>query len=260
MLNDQFTFGANVQHSVFPFNSTLYLNVARTCSELVRSVKGYTGPVRSAVDPYELELEKLLSLLAFNAESCAYALENFPGGIQWHSEGLQCNHEICALGFLTYAAVELSPETPRSDIPWHVWYRILYQDIILHQVWGLNNTEFQPNEAAMSLRKLGELFSPVDREQVCPDLMQHIELLKSAAAGNVQQSEGDNYLSDVVARELAFPNANLALAYVKADFKDDRTGEIIKGKVTYDGVDDESGEGDRTLRMELYKGRIAKCL
>lgn len=100
----------------------------------------------------------------------------------------------------------------------------------------------------------------MDRKEVCADLMRGIELLKSAAAGNVQQSEDDDYLSDVVARELAFPRSNPPLAYVKADFKDDSTGDIIKAEVTYDRVDDESGEGDEALTMEMYRGRIVKCL
>lgn len=151
----------------------------RACSELLWSVKHCTGPLRSAVDPYELELE------------------GFPEGIQWHPDDLQCNHEVCVLGLLKYASVEFSPETLRSDIPRRVWYKILYQHIILHEVWGLNNTASQPNEAAKSLSELEELFSPADREEICPHLMRHIELLESVAAGTVQQSEGDDYLSDV---------------------------------------------------------------
>ena len=238
----------------------LYLNLARACSELLWRVKHCTGPLRSAVDPYELELENLLFLVSFNAESCAWALESFLEGLQWHLDGLKCNHEVCVLGFLKYAWVEFSPETPRSHIPRRVWYKILYQHIILHQVWGLNNTEIQPNAAAKSLRRLGELLSAVDREKDCPDLMRAIELLELAVAGDLQQNEDDDYLSDVVTRALAFPDSCPTLAYINADFKHDRTGDIMKGFVAYDRVDDESGEGDEALTMEMYKGRIAKCL
>lgn len=90
--------------------------------------------------------------------------------------------------------------------------------------------------------------------------MRDIELLESAAVGNLQQSEEDDYLSDVVARKLAFPSSNPPLPYVTAGSKDDRTGAITKGVVTDDWVDGESGEGDGALHMELYDGRIAKCL
>lgn len=117
MLNDQFTFGAKAQHRNSPFNPSLYLDLARTFSGLLWSAKRCAGPLRPAVYPYELELEKLLFLSAFNAESCAYALEGFSEGIHWHPGDLQCNHEVCALRFLKYASIELSPETPRPDIP-----------------------------------------------------------------------------------------------------------------------------------------------
>ncbi|KAI6812351.1 hypothetical protein KC342_g17290 [Hortaea werneckii] len=117
MLNDQFTFGAKTQHRNSPFDPLLYLNLARTCSELLWSAKHCAGPLRSAVDPYELKLEELLSLVACNAESCACALERFPEGIHWHPDGLQCNHEVCVLGFLTYASVEFS-QMLDPPMPW----------------------------------------------------------------------------------------------------------------------------------------------
>ncbi|KAI6827988.1 hypothetical protein KC342_g9747 [Hortaea werneckii] len=267
MLNDQFSCSARSQEQSSVFNPSMYLDFSRFWSELRWSMKRATGPLRDAIVPYEPEIEKQHILASFNAVACAYAKEGFfPEGTGCHLEGSQCQHEVCADEYFNYTSTKLEIANEPRSIPQYCWYAVLHQHVMLHQVHCVDDSEFEPLEVLNSLRGIKDQYALLEGAPLCTELAQDIELLQSAAAGNVQPSQEEEeeeeeqlQMSEVVFRCSSLMTSSPHLGYIQADSKDS-TGVIKKGPVTFDRVKGDTDKGAKTLRLGLYKGRIAKCV
>lgn len=266
MLNDQFYSSAGSQEQSSVFDPSIYLDFSKFWSELRWSMKRAIGPLRDAIAPYEPEIEEQHILASFNAVACAYAKEGyFPESIEWHLETHQCQHLVCAYKFLNYTSTELGIANEERSIPQHCWYQVLHQHIMLHNVHCLDDSEFEPSEVLSSLREIKDKYTVLGEAPTCTDLVKDIELLESAAAGNLQPSqeedeeeEEDLRFSEQVFRRSSLMTSRPRLAYIQADFKDS-TGVVKRGLVTYDRLKGDAAKGAETLRLGLYKGRVAKC-